>query len=176
MSDPLLDMTKKGGIIRARNYDNIRYELTIKKALPSKNGKKSIETNIDIDKDMFDNFLAVAPMSHKKTRYKIEANGGLWDVDALWFADKDALIPWLKIDHETTSNLTGTPNFPMSLSAWFEVHTPGGLKKNTKEQEELLAYLFNGLCLKHNPTGLDVLKGVDTKGKKVDINDINRFV
>lgn len=168
-----IPLDEGGGIIRVRNYNNERYELTTKKAIKTRSGAKSaIENNIEVDAEFFKGFVSIAPISYKKTRFTIPSEDGQWDVDALWYADSDKIIPWLKIDLETSKNLTSVPNFPFGVNAWFEVLKEG----NTPKQKDLLSHLFQSLCLIRNPLGLSVINTADKKPKKLDINDLSKFI
>lgn len=176
MNDVNSPMEKFSGIIRVRNYDNSKYELTVKKSLGAEVGSKNIETNTSIDKDMFENFLKVAPISYKKTRFKFKGKEGTWDVDALWGQD-GKFIPWLKMDYESTKGLFDEPDFPIEVITWFEVKHPGSVAgENTPKQKELLAKLFQELCLIDNETGIRSINLKQDKQTTLDINNLALFV
>lgn len=155
----------KGGTIRARCYDDSRYELTMKKSVAVDKGFSAIESELKLNKQEYETFKLIATSRYTKLRYKIKSDQGLWDIDVL--IDKDGNpLPWMKVDLESTNNTSALPEFPFKCDVWFE-NTKGVL---TAKQSYLKDYIFN-MVIVYNPKGMTTLL-TERKFKPMDINNL----
>lgn len=99
------EIKTKGSLLRAdcvrvRNYNNKKYELTVKKDLGSKDGKGMLEKNFPIDKEGFEIFKQIAVYGFIKERFVFPIDDQIkWELDV--HHDKHGKrIDWCKVDLE----------------------------------------------------------------------------
>lgn len=133
-----------GGCARVRKINGDKYILTTKTFLHGDDGCQEVE--IEVSKDMFEQYKRLATSGMVKTRYFFKIDDQhTWEVDC-YAKDDGTFEPWVKIDLELSGDIE-VPNFPIELTN-VVYGQPG---KRTPEENKLLDLLMKGVFVKSNP-------------------------
>ena len=96
-----------------------------------KEGKGRDEVEIEVSRDMFEQFKRLATGGMQKTRYcfpfEHEGHALMWEVD-VYQDDNNAVVEWCKVDLEVPERLETIPEFPIQLTetitSQYDARTP----------------------------------------------------
>lgn len=138
----------------------ITYVFTSKTFSETANGKTEVE--IEVSKDMFDQFVKLADAGMIKTRYTFPREDGLvWEVDV--YKDKAGeTIDWVKVDLEVPDEREAPSDFPVTLR---EV-VNGDWRKRTDAEKAKAADLLKRLFVLPNEHSKDMQTRMAAEGFK----------
>jgi len=101
------------GVIRARSFDDKKFVLTTKRYVDVSSFKTSIENEIEITKEIFEDIKYLSPSGNIKVRHYFKIDDKLqWEID-IFYNDDGSIFPWCKADLEVVDELKIIPDFPI---------------------------------------------------------------